>query len=89
MQQSLETRFLWVYLGVSMIGVGSAMFHGTLSHVGQQGDETPMVWTILSWLYCLVCMDPDFERRRPLVSARLAVVVMVGRNSRRSCLADR
>lgn len=35
-QQQLETRFWIVYAGISVIGVGSASFHGTLSHIGQQ-----------------------------------------------------
>ena len=35
-QQRLEVRYVAVYAGIAIIGVGSAMFHGMLSHVGQQ-----------------------------------------------------
>eukprot|EP00750_Incisomonas_marina_P022030 INCI4827.2.p1 GENE.INCI4827.2~~INCI4827.2.p1 ORF type:complete len:291 (-),score=14.41 INCI4827.2:374-1246(-) len=64
-KQHFENRFVAVYFGVAAIGLGSAMFHGCLSHVGQQGDETPMIWTILSWLYCLICMEPQYEEAHP------------------------
>ena len=60
-----ERRFLSVYAGVLVIGIGSASFHGTLSHIGQQGDETPMLITILAWVYCLLTMDPAFEKAHP------------------------
>jgi len=76
-EQKLEPRFVVVYIGVAVIGLGSAMFHGTLSHVGQQGDETPMIWTILSWLYCLICMEPSFEKQNPSVPRLLAFALTV------------
>jgi dihydroceramidase len=46
-----EPRFHLQFIGVMVTGFGSAMFHGTLQHVYQQCDETPMVWAILVWIY--------------------------------------
>lgn len=36
-------RFVLMFAGIMIIGIGSSCFHGTLTHSGQQGDETPMV----------------------------------------------
>ncbi|CAI5720118.1 unnamed protein product [Peronospora farinosa] len=50
-KMGFEPRFHLQYIGVMVTGFGSAMFHGTLQHVYQQCDETPMVWSILAWIY--------------------------------------
>ena len=44
-KSGLEPRFQLLYLGVIVIGLGSAAFHGTLSFHGQQADENPMICT--------------------------------------------
>ena len=36
-----------------------------------------MIWTILSWLYCLVCLEPEFEKKHPKVPVILAIVLIV------------
>ena len=38
---------------VVMVGLGSMLFHGTLTAWGQQLDELPMVWHLLTALDCL------------------------------------
>lgn len=63
--RGFEPRFVVLSLATLTIGCGSALFHGTLTHVGQQGDETPMVLGMSAWIYCLVAMDPRWERRHP------------------------
>ncbi|OWZ18339.1 Alkaline phytoceramidase [Phytophthora megakarya] len=50
-KMGFEPRFHLQFIGVMITGFGSAMFHGTLQHVYQQCDETPMVWSILAWIY--------------------------------------
>ncbi|RLN02108.1 hypothetical protein BBI17_002219 [Phytophthora kernoviae] len=50
-KMGFEPRFHLQFIGVMVTGFGSAMFHGTLQHVYQQCDETPMVWSILVWIY--------------------------------------
>ena len=47
--QGFEARFQGVYIGVIVIGLGSAAFHATLLKVAQQCDETPMIWLVLCW----------------------------------------
>jgi dihydroceramidase len=66
-----ETRILIMTIACLTVGVGSAVFHGTLSHLGQQSDELPMVWAISSWTFVLYAMDPAFERRSPLKVDRM------------------
>jgi len=55
--QRFELRFAVTFLGVVAIGVGSAMFHGTLQYHFQQCDETPMVWCMLLWLFIMYASD--------------------------------
>ncbi|RLN95977.1 hypothetical protein BBJ28_00013661 [Nothophytophthora sp. Chile5] len=56
-KMGFEPRFHAQFVGIMITGFGSAMFHGTLQNVYvnfvkyQQCDETPMVWTMLTWIY--------------------------------------
>jgi len=70
-------RFQFLYAGVGAIGVGSAWFHGLLSHAGQQGDETPMIWTIVTWVYCLLFIDPDTEKAHPTLQRVVGVAAVL------------
>ncbi|OQR93991.1 alkaline phytoceramidase (aPHC) [Achlya hypogyna] len=56
---NFEWRFVLMYLNVMVVGFGSALFHGTLTLVSQQLDETPMIWSMLIWIYILYA--PDWE----------------------------
>ena len=68
-----EWRYAMNGCTLFFIGVGSAAFHGTLTHIGQQGDETPMVIGSAAWLWCLAFSDPAFEKAHPQLPARSAV----------------
>ena len=71
-REGLERRFIVANFTLVIIGLGSAAFHGTLTHIGQQGDETPMVIGSVNWLWCLRFMDPAFEKRHPDLGWRCA-----------------
>jgi dihydroceramidase len=49
----MDAMFSMYYLMLALVGMGSAAFHGTLTMIGQQMDETSMVWTVLVWSYML------------------------------------
>lgn len=52
--QQRYDKLLVAQFGIVMcIGFGSAAFHGSLTYIGQQFDETPMVWCILLGTYLL------------------------------------
>ena len=79
-RNGLGARFVGCHLGTAMVGVGSAAFHGTLTHVGQQGDETPMIIGAAVWLWSLAFQDPAFESKHPTLQlhSRWVVTVLVG-----------
>eukprot|EP00051_Salpingoeca_urceolata_P009656 m.117353 g.117353 ORF g.117353 m.117353 type:complete len:282 (+) comp16397_c0_seq4:433-1278(+) len=53
-KQRLDTRLAALSLAIIAIGVGSALFHGTLTFHFQLADELPMVWAMLVWLFSWV-----------------------------------
>ncbi len=53
-RQGLETRFLVTELAVVVIGLGSALFHGTLTFYGQLADELPMLYGAFVWVYVIL-----------------------------------
>lgn len=57
-------RFRAQFLSVIAIGIGSALFHATMVLVAQQADESPMVWSILTWTLIIWAKDmPDWLER--------------------------
>lgn len=50
-QQSENLSYALMYLNIAVIGVGSMLFHGSLTVLGQQMDELPMVWHLLFVLH--------------------------------------
>ena len=51
LQYQYGVRFIFASLGVTIIGLGSVAFHGTLRRWGQVLDEIPMLWSSLLFLW--------------------------------------
>ena len=51
LQYQYGVRFILASLGVTIIGLGSVAFHGTLRRWGQVLDEIPMLWSSLLFLW--------------------------------------
>ncbi len=67
-----ERRFLINYVGLGVVGVGSAAFHGTLLRWAQALDELPMVWLGLVGVWTV------WQRAQPRGTGKaLAVVALV------------
>ncbi|KAL9933192.1 hypothetical protein V8E36_007910 [Tilletia maclaganii] len=51
LRAQLPIAFVWCYLGIALIGIGSFAFHATMKWSMQAADELPMVYTtvIFSW----------------------------------------
>ena len=61
LSNKLEHRFLLLSFSFGIVGLGSAYFHGTLTHWGQMADELPMVYSMIVWWYLLFHMNPLFN----------------------------
>ncbi|KAJ3012472.1 Alkaline ceramidase 3 [Thoreauomyces humboldtii] len=51
-----EPRFYLSYIALMLVGTGSFLFHGTLSHAAQLLDELPMLFSTCVFLYCHIQM---------------------------------
>lgn len=67
-----SNTFMIMYLSVCCIGLGSMAFHGTLTALGQQLDELPMVWYLLGCTWSVYSDSFVTPRSRHLVKALLA-----------------
>jgi dihydroceramidase len=51
------SRHSLCFVSFIVIGIGSALFHGTLLYTGQFLDEVPMIWGSLVCLYTVLEID--------------------------------
>lgn len=70
-----ETRFKIAYGVLVFIGLGSAALHGTLHWFFQSSDELPMIYLVISALYC--CLENNMQKPRYTWLPHLLVVVGV------------
>ena len=63
-----EIRFKIAYGILILIGIGSAALHGTLNWVFQSADELPMIYLVISAMYCLIELGDDDDITVPIPS---------------------
>ncbi len=61
-----KPRFALAAFAVAVVGVGSALFHGTLLRTAQAADELPMVYTGLTFVYALAARTSPRRTRLAL-----------------------
>lgn len=70
----IENRFLWSSLGLAFVGLGSAYFHGTLTHFGQMADELPMVYSMIIWWFVVFRMNNFTPIKHTLLGIDLSIL---------------
>ena len=69
--QRHERRFVVLAVLITLIGLGSAAYHGTLLFHMQMLDELPMVYVMMAWLY--IWFEIDRPKPRPWLAPALIV----------------
>lgn len=70
----VETRFFASFFMLSVVGVGSTLFHGTLWRSMQLMDELPMLWATAVFIY--VCLTIEEPRDQPNWFALVFLVLL-------------
>ncbi|PSS32802.1 Alkaline ceramidase [Actinidia chinensis var. chinensis] len=65
LRQRFEKRFSILHISNMILAIGSMLFHATLQRLQQQGDETPMVWEMLLYIYILYSPDWHYRSTMP------------------------
>ncbi|KAK2999698.1 hypothetical protein RJ639_022581 [Escallonia herrerae] len=65
LRQRFEKRFSVLHVSNIILAIGSMLFHATLQRLQQQGDETPMVWEMLLYIYILYSPDWHYRSTMP------------------------
>ncbi|CAH9120902.1 unnamed protein product [Cuscuta epithymum] len=77
-RQRFEKRFSVLHISNMILSIGSMFYHASLQRMQQQGDETPMVWEMLLYVYILYSPDWHYRSTMPtflfLYGAAFAIV---------------
>ncbi|KAL6569933.1 hypothetical protein OROMI_014447 [Orobanche minor] len=65
LRQRFEKRFWVLHVSNMILSIGSMLYHATLQRLQQQGDETPMVWEMLLYIYILYSPDWHYQSTMP------------------------
>ncbi|CAI9776119.1 unnamed protein product [Fraxinus pennsylvanica] len=65
LSQRFEKRFSVLHISNMILAIGSMLYHSTLQQLQQQGDETPMVWEMLLYIYILYSPDWHYQSTMP------------------------
>ncbi|TDL20981.1 alkaline phytoceramidase [Rickenella mellea] len=61
LQEKLPKRYVYGYIGVALIGIGSFAFHATLTFEAQLADELPMIYVVANACSFLYDSSPGFS----------------------------
>lgn len=75
-KRDFERRVFVAYVFMSIIGLASALFHATLTWVGQALDELTMLWAVLAFLFCILDSQ-NHDAKKPLYPWLPVVLVLV------------
>jgi len=74
--RTFQWSFLSAYFGLFVVGLGSALFHGTLLFEAQMADEFPMI--VGSLIYAYIVLDAQFLTWQRAMSRTLHMSIVLG-----------
>ncbi|KAF3636690.1 hypothetical protein CQW23_13020 [Capsicum baccatum] len=66
LRQRFEKRFSVLHMSNIILAIGSMIYHASLREMQQQGDETPMVWEMLLYIYIIYSPDWHYKTTMPI-----------------------
>jgi len=66
-KQKAEKRLYLSWIGLWVVGIGSALFHATLLYSNQLADELPMIYGTLSFVFCVTETPKTNKNIRPYI----------------------
>ncbi|XP_065886857.1 alkaline ceramidase 3-like [Dysidea avara] len=73
----LERRYIASYVLLTVVGIGSLLFHGSLLYQMQLLDELPMLFTAVQLLYCLLNMGGPHGKQSLFTTIYLSVLYLL------------
>lgn len=77
LRQRFEKRFSVLHMSNIILSIGSMIYHATLRQMQQQGDETPMVWEMLLYIYIIYSPDWHYKTTMPIFLFLYGVVFAI------------
>uniref|UniRef100_A0A673LAU4 Alkaline ceramidase n=1 Tax=Sinocyclocheilus rhinocerous TaxID=307959 RepID=A0A673LAU4_9TELE len=75
-KDGLEVRYVWSFLGIAAVGIGSWSFHMTLQYEMQLLDELPMIYSCCVFVYFLPVLCRVYPWLRALGFTSLSVFLL-------------
>ncbi|XP_065886856.1 alkaline ceramidase 3-like [Dysidea avara] len=76
-RDGLERRYTASYILLTVVGIGSSLFHGSLLYHMQLLDELPMLFTAVQFLYCLLNMGGPHGKQSLFTIIYLNVLYLI------------
>ncbi|CAG5126211.1 unnamed protein product [Candidula unifasciata] len=76
-KQQHEKRFIYSFLAITVVGIGSLFFHMTLQYSMQLMDELPMLWASACFIYVALMTKSKYNEDNSLLQIALFITCVI------------